>query len=146
MSKIIIYFLTVFAGIASTIQGTYNGFWKDKLDLKIIILMNSIVMLVCSILWILFTYKNGFKMPLDRLNLSIVVGGISGFTVITIAAIAFPAIGAFKTTLLFIFGQIAAALLFDHFGFLNLKVSTLDIQKTMGLLLVFMGVYLVFDK
>lgn len=138
--------MTLLAGIASTTQGTFNGYWKERLDLNTILLANTLVVLACVLLLMLLTPSSDFKVPYEKINWSLAVGGISGFFVIMIFAIAFPSIGALKTILLFVFGQILAALLFDHFGLLNLKVSPIDIQKIAGMILVLMGVYLVFDK
>ncbi len=41
--KLFIGLLAVLAGVASSTQGLFNGYWKDKIDLKTILLANSIV-------------------------------------------------------------------------------------------------------
>ncbi len=140
--KLFIGFLVVLAGIASSTQGLFNGYWKDKIDLKTILLVNSIVVFALVIIFYLLTSNNGFKLSLDKISPSIVVGGVCGFFIILVFALSFPAIGALATSLLFIIAFLTTSLIYDHFGVLNLIPNTINIEKIAGLILVIFGTFL----
>ena len=134
--------LSFLAGIASGTQGLYNGYWKESIDLKTILLINSLVVFASVVLFYLITLEDGLKMPLEKMTPSILVGGLCGFFIIMVFAIAFPAIGATASALLFIGGLLIASLFYDHIGALNLTVVTISLQKLFGILLVIVGSYI----
>ncbi len=142
MVKLVIAFLALLAGVASSTQGLYNGFWKDEIDLKTIMLVNSLVVFTFALLFFIFTYSGDVKLSLDKMNPTILVGGMCGFFIIMILAISFPAIGATATSLLFIVGLLSAALLYDHLGALNLMQKTVTLERIIGVLLVISGTFL----
>ena len=110
--------------------------------MKTILLVNALVLFVAVALLYLFTVENGFKIPWGKMSPSILVGGICGFFIIMVFAIAFPAIGATSTALLFISGLLAASLFYDHIGALNLTVTSISVQRFFGILLVVAGSYI----
>lgn len=142
MTKLFIMILSFLSGIASSTQGLYNGYWKESIDLKTILLVNSLVVFASVVLFYIITAENGVKVPLEKMSPSILVGGLCGFFVIMVFAIAFPAIGATATALLFISGLLIASLFYDHTGALNLTVVSISIQKIFGILLVALGSYI----
>jgi len=142
VTKLFIMLLSFLAGIASGTQGLYNGYWKESIDLKTILLINSLVVFASVVLFYLITLEDGLKMPLEKMTPSILVGGLCGFFIIMVFAIAFPAIGATASALLFIGGLLIASLFYDHIGALNLTVVTISLQKLFGILLVIVGSYI----
>jgi len=140
--KLFIGFLVLLAGVASSTQGLFNGYWKDKIDLNTILLANSIVVFSLVIIFYLITSSNGIKLSLDKVSPSIVVGGVCGFFIILVFAISFPAIGALATSLLFIIAFLTTSLIYDHFGVLNLTPNAINIEKIAGLILVIFGTFL----
>jgi transporter family-2 protein len=142
LTKLFIMILSFLSGIASSTQGLYNGYWKESIDLKTILLVNSLVVFALVVLFYIITAENGVKVPLEKMSPSILVGGLCGFFVIMVFAIAFPAIGATATALLFISGLLIASLFYDHAGALNLTVVNISIQKIFGILLVMLGSYI----
>ncbi len=142
MTKLFIMILSFLSGIASSTQGLYNGYWKESIDLKTILLMNSLVVFASVVFFYIITAENGLKVPLDKMSPSILIGGFCGFFVIMVFAIAFPAIGATSTALLFISGLLIASLFYDHNGALNLAVASISVQKIFGILLVVLGSYI----
>ena len=142
MTKLFIMILSFLAGIASSTQGLYNGYWKDSIDLKTILLINSLVVFASVVLFYIITLDDGLKIPLEKMSPSILIGGVCGFFVIMVFAIAFPAIGATATALLFISGLLIASLFYDHTGALNLAVVSISMQKVFGILLVMLGSYI----
>ena len=142
MTKLFIVVLSFLSGIASSTQGLYNGYWKESIDLKTVLLVNSLVVFASVVLFYIITAENGLKAPLEKMEPSILIGGFCGFFVIMVFAIAFPAIGATATSLLFISGLLIASLFYDHTGALNLAVVSISIQKIFGVLLVLAGSYI----
>jgi len=140
--KLFIGLLALLAGVASSTQGLFNGYWKDEIDLRTIMLVNSVVVLSFVVIFFILTYNDGIKISLDKMSPSIVVGGACGFFIIMILAVSFPAIGATATSLLFIVGLLSAALLYDHVGALNLVQNSISIERVVGVLLVISGTFL----
>ena len=142
MFKLFIATLTLLAGIASSTQGLFNGYWKDEIDLKTVMLVNSLVVLSFVVLFFIVTYNDGVKLSLDKMNPTILVGGTCGFFIIMILAVSFPTIGATATSLIFIVGLLSSALVYDHIGALNLIQKEMNFQKIIGILLVVIGTFL----
>ncbi|MEA1954967.1 MAG: DMT family transporter [Campylobacterota bacterium] len=142
MVKLFIGFLVLLAGVASSTQGLFNGYWKDKIDLKTILLVNSLVVFAFVTVFYLLTSSDGVKFSFDKMSPSIVVGGICGFFIILVFAISFPSIGALATSLLFIIAFLITSMLYDHFGILNLTPRTISIEKIIGIILVIFGTFL----
>ncbi len=140
--KIFIGLLVLLAGVASSTQGLFNGYWKDKIDLKTILLMNSLVVFAFVTLFYLLASSDGLKFSFDKMTPSIIVGGACGFFIILVFAISFPAIGALATSLLFIIAFLTTSLLYDHFGVLNLVPREISWEKIAGLALVIFGTFL----
>ncbi|KYJ85810.1 DMT family transporter [Sulfurovum riftiae] len=137
-----IMILAFLSGVASSTQGLYNGYWQEKIGLKTILLVNSLVVFAAVLLFYLVTADNGLKLPLNKMDPSVLIGGICGFFIIIIFAISFPAIGATATALFFISGLLIASLFFDQVGALNLAVVHISLQKIIGILLVVAGSYI----
>ncbi len=142
MVKLFIALLTLAAGVASSTQGLYNGFWKDEIDLKTILLVNSLVVFTFAMIFFIITYNDAVKLSFDKMSPTILVGGICGFFIIMTLAIAFPAIGATATSLLFIIGLLSSALLYDHVGALNLVQRVVTMERVAGIALVVIGTFL----
>ena len=142
MLKLFIGLLALLAGVASSTQGLYNGFWKDEIDLKTILIMNSLVVFTFALIFYLVTYNNGVKLSLDKMTPSILVGGVCGFFIIMIFAISFPTIGATATSLIFIVGLLSASLFYDHIGALNLAQKVITLERVAGVFLVIIGTFL----
>lgn len=135
--------LSFAAGVASATQGLFNSYWQVRLDLKTVLLVNAAVVFAAALLYYLWDIRNVQNGLWNAMAPSIVVGGICGLIIIVTFALAFPKIGAFQAIVLFIAGQLVAALLFDTFGALNLPTVTLGWQKIMGALFVAVGAFMV---
>lgn len=142
MVKLFISFLVLLAGLASSTQGLYNGYWKDKIDLKTVLLMNSVVVFMLVMIFYIISSSDGIKLSFDKMNLSILVGGACGFFIILVFAISFPSIGALATSLLFIIAFLSASIFYDHVGALNLVARPISLEKIAGVFLVVIGTFL----
>jgi transporter family-2 protein len=70
-------------------------------------------------------------------------GGIIGAFVVLTALTATPRLGAATTIMLFIYGQLAAALLLDHNGWLGVPVHPIGVPQVTGVLCLIAGVVLI---
>jgi len=140
--KLFIVVLSLLAGAASSTQGVFNGYWKEELDLKSILLVNSLVVFALVAIFYMITSNNGIKIPMEKLDFSILVGGVCGFLIIIAFAISFPVIGALATSLLFIIAFLATSMLYDHFAVLNLVQRPISLEKIIGFILVIAGTFL----
>ncbi|HVM37991.1 MAG TPA: DMT family transporter [Sphingomicrobium sp.] len=71
------------------------------------------------------------------------LGGLYGAVFVAVAAFAAPRIGLAALITIGIAGQVAMALLLDHFGALGLPREPINIGRVAGALLVLIGVVLV---
>jgi uncharacterized membrane protein YdcZ (DUF606 family) len=142
MVKLLIAILSFLSGVASSTQGLYNGYWKESIDLKTVMLVNAVVLFIAVLLFYFLTGNSGLRPAVDKMDPSILVGGLCGFFIIMIFAIAFPEIGATATSLLFISGLLSASLLYDHIGALNLAATSASMQKLIGIIMVVAGSYI----
>jgi transporter family-2 protein len=141
--KWIFLLLSFAAGAASATQGLFNGYWQERLDLRTVLLVNALVVFAAALLYYLWGACQNEARSWSEAAPSIVVGGLCGIVIIVALALAFPKIGAFRAIVLFIAGQLLAALLFDTLGVLNLTAVQIGWQKLLGALLVGVGAYLV---
>ena len=141
--KWIFLLISFAAGVASATQGLYNGYWQERLDLRSVLLANAAVVFAAALLYYLWGILQHQTRPWSEAAPSILVGGLCGLVIVVALALAFPKIGAFKAIVLFIAGQMLAALLFDMMGVLNLPAVAIGWQKLLGALLVGAGAFLV---
>ena len=73
-------------------------------------------------------------------------GGLLGAFIVTVSLVSVSRIGAANMFVLIIAGQLITAVIIDHFGMLGLQQSTITLQKTIGVMLLVFGVYLVNKK
>lgn len=71
------------------------------------------------------------------------LGGIYGAIYVATAAYAVPRLGVATMLMIAIGGQLAAAVVIDHFGLFGLRPQPVSVGRVAGLMLVFAGVVLV---
>jgi transporter family-2 protein len=85
---------------------------------------------------------NGHWQSRIGLHVTILVNGLCGFIILTIAALTFPIIGAASVIVLMVAGQLVTAAAFDHLGILNLPQQPLSLVRLTGIAFVGFGVFL----
>lgn len=70
-------------------------------------------------------------------------GGLLGAIYITVAAFAAPRTGAILFMALILAGQLAMALMLDHFGWAGFRENPVSASKIAGLLLIVGGIWLI---
>ena len=71
------------------------------------------------------------------------IGGLMGAVVVSLAAAAVPRIGVATYVSAFIAGQLTAAVIYDHFGFLGQQVREITPLRLLGIGLMALGVYFI---
>ena len=70
------------------------------------------------------------------------LAGAFGLVVVSAINFTIPRLGATATVALIVAGQLVIGVLIDHFGILNVPVRTLDLGRIVGIIVLFVGVYL----
>lgn len=70
-------------------------------------------------------------------------GGVMGAFFVAAATFIAPQLGATTMLALILAGQVVASVLFDHFGLLGYPLHPLNVQRSIGLLLLIAGVVLI---
>lgn len=146
--KILYYLLPILAGVAITIQSGINSQLRAAIQHPLMaafisFLVGTIVLVILLIFSRQAIPSMGTYQTISWYKFT---GGLLGAFVVFIALISVQKIGASNMFILIIAGQLLTAVLMDHFGILGLKVSPVNLQKTLGLLLVVIGAYLVNRK
>jgi bacterial/archaeal transporter family-2 protein len=71
------------------------------------------------------------------------VAGIFGMVVIAAISYAIPRVGATATIALVVAGQLVVSVTLDHFGWLGVDVRPIDIPRVAGIIVLFVGVWLI---
>ncbi len=137
-----VYLFPMLAGFCVSLQGTMNGHWQSKIGVHSTVLINGVIVTLLTALFFLV----GNQTPIDRISSEVrpwvVLNGVCGFTILTIAALTFPRIGAASVIVLMVSGQLITAVVFDHLGILNLPHQPVSITKLLGIGFVVVGVFL----
>ena len=144
--KWIYILLSLAAGVASATQGLFNGYWQERIDMKAVLLVNAVVVFAAALLYYLWGLKYEEETLWSAAGASILVGGVCGVIIVVAFALAFPKIGAFEAVILFIVGQVFAAVAFDAFGVMNLPAVAFGWEKLVGALLVAVGAFMVLSQ
>ncbi|MBP6346423.1 DMT family transporter [Neisseriaceae bacterium CLB008] len=70
------------------------------------------------------------------------LGGVAGVIYLSVALILTPKLGVLSFMMAVMAGQLMAAMLLDHFGLMGLNVKPVTLWRLVGLVLVFIGMFL----
>lgn len=145
MSKEIYYLVALLAGSAVAIQTGANA--QLRLIIHSPIVTACISFLVGTTVLLLYVFiANRQYIP----ELSVIsqiswwkwLGGVMGAAYITTVVIIAPRIGAANTLGFIMAGQLMAAVIFDHFGWIGFEVRPVTIWRILGVVFLILGVYL----
>jgi len=74
------------------------------------------------------------------------LGGILGAIFVGSSLFFIPRMGATAMIAAFITGQLLGSVIIDHYGLMGLAVSPINITKVIGVILLFIGLFLVIKK
>jgi bacterial/archaeal transporter family-2 protein len=142
MSNLIIFFLTIFAGITASIQPSVNG----RLAQKIGILESSLVSFVVGSLALLIIVLGsgpGNMKGLVHANWWELSGGLFGAFFVCSTIIAVPKIGTGATMAALILSQLITGIILDHFGLFGFSRISIDIKRLVGVLFLIIGAIMI---
>ena len=137
-----LYLFPVIAGFCVCLQGAMNGHWQGRVGVSFTVLVNGVVVAALTTLFFLTTNQTPIGKITSEIRPWIVLNGICGFTILTIAALTFPRIGAASVIVLMVAGQLATALAFDHAGVMGLAQRPISPARLAGIAFVLIGVFL----
>lgn len=141
MSKMV-YVFPLLAGFCVCFQGTMNGYWHTKIGVHFTILVNGVIVAILTGIFFLLNNQTPIEKITSEVRPWIVLNGICGFTILTIAALTFPRIGAASVIVLMVAAQLTTAMAFDHYGVLNLPHHPISTLRLIGIACVVVGVFL----
>lgn len=69
--------------------------------------------------------------------------GLMGLVILSAVSYTIPRVGVAPTVTLIVAGQLALGVVLDHFGLLGAEVRHLDVQRLIGVVVLFIGVWLI---
>jgi transporter family-2 protein len=127
----------VFIGILVAIMVTFNGVLASYTGQYVSILIIHTVGLIALII-ILILKKEKFKLQ-KNLPVYLFSGGLIGVFVVFLNNLCFNYLGASLTLSLGIFGQLILACFIDHYGLFGLNTYKFKKKKTIGFLIISLG-------
>lgn len=137
-----IYVFPLIAGFCVCFQGTMNGHWQSRIGVHSTILINGFVVAVLTALFFLTANQTPIEKITSEIRPWVVLNGVCGATILTIAALTFPRIGAASVIVLMVAGQLMTAIILDHYGVLNLPKQPASLARIAGIVFVIIGVIL----
>lgn len=146
--KILFYLLPVFAGIAITIQSGINSQLRTSIQHPLMAAFISFVVGTLALAILLIFSRDAFPSLSQYSNIEWYkyTGGLLGAFVVTVTLLSVSQIGAANMFVLIVAGQLATAVLMDHFGVLGMKSNPVSLQKLLGIFLLIAGAWLVNKK
>lgn len=100
-------------------------------------------------LFIICLIQGNFLNDLKRLTLASpyhFVGGLFGALFVGSSIVLIPKLGATTLMASFVTGQLLMSLVLDHYGWFGVNVQPINLQRTMGVILLFTGLLLIVKK
>jgi len=137
-----VYVFPLLAGFCVCLQGTINGYWQSRIGVHSTVLVNGVIVTVLAALFFLIANQTPIGRITSEIRPWILLNGLCGFIILTIAALTFPRIGAASVIVLMVAGQVVTAVAFDRLGILNLPQQSISIARLIGTVFVVLGVFL----
>lgn len=146
--KIQYYLLSILAGIAVAFQTGVNSQLRSDTNNPVLTALISFSVGTVALLILYFTvFRQSPAFPeVYSFKLWKFTGGLLGVLYVTAVVIAAPKIGAANALAFIVGGQFIAAIVIDHFGWMNLPVTPVSWYRIGGIVLLLLGVYLIQKK
>ncbi|MBU5299296.1 DMT family transporter [Clostridium sporogenes] len=145
----IYYLLSLISGFALTLQVGINGVLRFKIGSPILSSLISFGVGTLGLaLVFFFTVLNGSSTLPTAIHIKntswwMFLGGLLGAFYIFTTIFASPKIGFASMFSLVVCGQILLAVIFDHFGLLGNQIHLLTPLRTLGIIFLVLGVYII---
>ena len=138
-------FGAILGGMLIAAQGIVNGRLSSHLGgpLPAAFVSFSVGLVALTLLNIVTGTKIPGVKTLESIPLWAFVGGLLGTYVVVLAAAAVPRIGVATHVSAMIAGQLTAAIIYDHYGFLGQQVREATPLRLLGVAFLAVGVYMI---
>src|SRR5690349_5142274 len=143
--KIQFYLLSLLAGIAVAFQTGVNSQLRTDTNNPVLTALISFFVGTVALIALYFlffrqapTFPSGYNFTWWKFT-----GGLLGVVYVTAVVIAAPRIGAANALAFIVAGQFTTAIIIDHFGAMNLPVTSISWNRIAGIVLLLAGVYLI---
>ena len=135
-------------GIAMSIQTAINSQLREYLLSPLqAALLSFLVGTIVLAIFVFFQSTPKLTMyHLGQFPLFLWLGGCLGVYAISLSIYTAPQLGFLTLSALIIFGQIMMSMLLDHFGWLGVEKTTLNWQRLLGGVVIFIGVLLTLQR
>ncbi len=137
--------LALVMGACVALQGSINTAASARIGGGTTLLLTSIFMLIGS-LGLLFYHSEAQKWTSTSFTETpwyLYLGGPMGFTIVFLAILLFPRLGAGATLAITITSQLVMAVIIDHFGLFDAPISPVSWVRVLGVLMLIGGAALV---
>lgn len=143
MGKWILLAGVLLAGSAVSLQASINGTLGKKIGSLEGAFVSFAVGTLALLMIMLFFGKGNILSMFEAPKWSL-TGGLLGSIYVAMSVISVPKLGVGTTIVTVIVGQIAMSMLLDHFGLFGNPRILLDGSRLLGLVLLFIALYLIF--
>ncbi|AHF06712.1 DMT family transporter [Desulfitobacterium metallireducens] len=139
------FLIAAVSGIAMAIQGSLNSVLQQKTHLLAATFAVHLIGVIVAFITVLV-----FRVPIIQYNWVSIpwylyLGGVLSVLIIGLVAFSIPKIGVCNATTAIIIGQVGAAIIIDHFGWLGVERLPWNPWQILGLILFAAGAKLLFD-
>ena len=146
--KLAFYLISVLAGIAVAVQTGVNSQLRIDTNNPVLTALISFGVGTVALFVLYFSFfRQTSVFPLDYVfEWWKFTGGLLGVIYITAVVIAAARIGAGNALAFIVGGQFVAAIIIDHYGWMQLPVNPITPYRIVGTILLLAGVYLIQKK
>ena len=138
------FVIAAVSGITMAIQGTLNSVLGQKTSLLAATLIVHIIGTLIAVLAVLLTRVPIFQHNWLSVPWHLYLGGVLSVIIVGLVAVSIPKIGVCNATTAIIIGQVGAAIIIDHFGWLGVERLPWNPWQFLGLALFAAGAKLLF--
>lgn len=133
--------LAMAMGVAATVQPTLNTSLSSKVGLGATLILNGALVLLFSLVYYVLVPQNGKPglAGLSQVSWWECLGGPFGFSIVLLATLLFPRLGAGLTFALAILAQFSLSAVIDHYGLMGMPTNPLNGWRLLGLLFLAVG-------
>ncbi len=146
--KIAFYLVSIIAGIAVAFQTGVNSQLRTDTGNPVLAALISFIIGTAALVVLYFAFfRQSPIFPADyKFEWWKFTGGLLGVLYVTAVVIAAPRIGAGNALAFIVGGQFVAAIIIDHYGWMQLPVTPISAARIIGIVLLLAGVYLIQKK
>lgn len=142
MSNLWLIVLMVAGGVAVAVQPSFNARLAEKTGFlqaaTISFAVGTLVLLLLSLVTQQGSFRRTFEADWWQLT-----GGLFGAFFVTMTIVGVPRIGTTAVLALTIVSQLIAGLVMDHYGLFGMRGIPIDIKRSLGVVLLLVGVALI---